>query len=138
MDSSRLLIGDLAGQAGIVPSTIRYYETTGLLGPEARTESGYRIYGQRAANRLRFIRRAKTLGFKLSEIKRLINAPRGAGEDELVYFNRILASKLEEIQSQIAYLRVMARDLHRLELALRVQPPPERCHLGDCTCWLPD
>ena len=121
----------------MAPSTLRYYEATGLLGPEARTESGYRLYGHRAVHRLQFIRRAKNLGFKLSEIKRVINAPRGAREDELAYFNRILASKLEEIQSQMAGLRVMTRDLHRLKLALRAQPPPERCHLGDCACWLP-
>ena len=121
----------------MAPSTLRYYEATGLLGPEARSESGYRMYGHRAAHRLQFIRRAKTLGFKLSEIKRLINSPRGAREDELEYFNRILASKLEEIQSQIAGLRVMTRDLRRLESTLRAQPPPGRCHLGDCACWLP-
>ena len=137
MDSPVLLIGDLAELAGVAPSALRYYESAGLLTAEARTEAGYRVYGTNAALRLSFINRAKALGFKLSEIKRLIDAPRGAREDELAYFNRIVASKIGETRTRIAGLRAKEKELQRLVDALHAQPPYEACHLGDCACWLP-
>ena len=137
MDDSRLLIGDLADLAGVAPSALRYYEAAGLLPAETRTDSGYRLYGSQAALRLGFIRRAKALGFRLSEIKRLIDAPRAVREDELAYFDRVLASKISETRARIAGLRAAELGLRRLESALHAQPPPESCHLGDCACWLP-
>ena len=136
-DHTLLLIGDLAGQTGVAPSALRYYESAGLLRAEARTESGYRVFGSRATRRLLFIQRAKALGFKLSEIKRLIEAPRAAREDELAYFNRVLASKIGETRARISGLRAAERELRRLESALAAQPPPATCHVGDCACWLP-
>jgi DNA-binding transcriptional MerR regulator len=137
MDDFRLLIGDLAERAGVAPSALRFYEAKGLLPSGARTESGYRVYGSEAAHRLGFIRRAQSLGFKLSEIKRLIDAPRAEREDEVRYFNRALASKIGETQARIAGLRATERELRRLESTLQAQPPPACCHLGDCACWLP-
>ena len=137
MEDSRLLIGDLAVHAGVAPSALRYYEAKGLLPAARRTESGYRVYGVRAEHRLRFIRRAQSLGFKLSEIKRIIDVPRGAREKEAGYFNRVLAEKISETRARIADLRAAERDLRRLESTLRDQPPPKQCRLGDCACWLP-
>lgn len=137
MADSGLLIGQLADQLGMAPSALRYYEAAGLLAAERRTKSGYRVYGRRAADRLRFIRRATSLGLRLSEIKRLIDSPRGSREDESEFFERFLASKIRETQSQIASLRAVARQLRSLESNLSADPPPECCHLGDCACWLP-
>lgn len=73
-------------------------EAAGLLRAKERTESGYRVYGHEAATRLRFIKRAKALGFKLAEIKRLIDAPRAAREHERALFDHLLAAKLQETQ----------------------------------------
>jgi DNA-binding transcriptional MerR regulator len=137
MDPSRLLIGDLAKIAGVRPSAIRHYDAAGLLPAEARTESGYRVYGRQAILRLGFIRRAKALRFKLSEIKRLVDAPRAGREDELAFFNRVLDSKIGEMHARIAGLRATERELRRLGSALDTQPPAAWCHLGDCACWLP-
>lgn len=137
MAQQRLLIGELAEQAGIAPSALRYYEAAGLLAAETRTESGYRVYGLDAALRLGFIQRAKAMGFKLTEIKSLIGAPRAARENELAYFDRVVASKIEETRLRIAGLRANQRRLRRLESALQERPPADRCHLGDCACWLP-
>ena len=137
MEDQRLLIGDLSEQTGVAASALRYYEASGLLRAEARTESGYRIYGGRAARRLGFIRRAKEVGFRLSEIKRLVDVPPAAREDELAYFNRVVALKIQETNSRIAQLRAAKRELRRLESALAGQPPPATCHVGDCACWLP-
>ena len=132
-----MFISDLAAQTGVTPSALRYYEAAGLLRAEGRTVSGYRVYGNGAARRLRFIQRAKALGFKLSEIKRLIDAPRAAREDELTYFNRVLLSKISETRARISGLRAMERDLRRLTAALAARPPAAMCHVGDCACWLP-
>lgn len=137
MEDQPRLIGDLAALTGTSPSALRYYEAAGLLRAEARTESGYRVYGNQAARRLLFIRRAKELGFKLSEIKRVIDAPRAGREDELAYFTRVLASKITETRVQISGLRAMERELRRVESALAAQAPPATCHVGDCACWMP-
>ena len=60
-----LLIGELADRAGLDPKTIRYYEHVGLLEAPARSESGYRLYHDSDAERLRFIRGVRRLGFSL-------------------------------------------------------------------------
>jgi MerR family copper efflux transcriptional regulator len=70
--STALSIGSLAKQVGVKIDTIRYYEREGLLPEPARRASGYRSYGQGTVTQLRFIRRAKDLGFTLEEIRDLI------------------------------------------------------------------
>ena len=67
-----LTIGAVARAAGIAIDTIRYYEREGLLPVPARRLSGYRDYTPDAVARLRFIRRAKELGFSLPEIRELL------------------------------------------------------------------
>ena len=66
-------IGQLARQAGVAIDTVRYYERQGLLPPPQRRASGYRDYDARDSARLRFIRRAKDLGFSLQEIHELLH-----------------------------------------------------------------
>jgi len=65
-------IGQLAKSCEINIDTVRYYERIGLLLPDDRTESGYRVYTPESINRLRFVRVAQSLGFKLDEIKELL------------------------------------------------------------------
>ena len=73
MDKSNLLtIGQLAKEAGITTSAIRYYETEGLLTPAQRTSSGYRLFNQDAVITLSFIKRAQQLGFSLHDIHHLL------------------------------------------------------------------
>jgi len=67
-----LTIGKVAEQAGIGIETIRFYERKELIGPPPRSASGYRQYPDTIVQRLRFIRRAKELGFSLKEIKELL------------------------------------------------------------------
>ncbi|VAX41277.1 Transcriptional regulator, MerR family [hydrothermal vent metagenome] len=66
-------IGQVAKQAGVGVETVRYYEREGLLEQAKRKASGYRQFDERVIDRLRFIRRAKELGFTLKEIKELIH-----------------------------------------------------------------
>lgn len=67
-------IGELAGAAGVAVDTVRFYERRGLLPAPPRTASGYRQYDDDALGRLRFILRAKALGFTLAEIDGLLPA----------------------------------------------------------------
>ncbi|EQD34640.1 transcriptional regulator, MerR family [mine drainage metagenome] len=65
-------IGEVARHTGVLVDTIHYYERAGLLPEPARRPSGYRTYDAEAICRLRFIRRAKALGFSLAEIGELL------------------------------------------------------------------
>ena len=78
-----LTIGKVAKQAGVGIDTVRFYEREGLLPEARRAESGYRLYSLDDVDRLRFIRRAKTLGFSLEEIAELLrlNAAEGSRSD---------------------------------------------------------
>ena len=67
-----LRISQLAERTGFPATTLRYYETLGLLGPVARQANGYRAYGPDAIARLQFVDRAKRLGVPLEEIAELV------------------------------------------------------------------
>ncbi|MFY8117686.1 MAG: MerR family transcriptional regulator, partial [Roseateles sp.] len=67
-----LTIGEAAARSGVSAKMLRHYESLGLLPRVARTEAGYRLYGEREVHTLRFIRRARDLGFSIAEITELL------------------------------------------------------------------
>ncbi|MGB3408591.1 MAG: MerR family transcriptional regulator, partial [Jannaschia sp.] len=75
---SGLTRGDLARATGCNIETIRYYEKIGLLPDPPRTDAGYRIYSAAHATRLRFILRARELGFSMEDIRGLLGLEDGA------------------------------------------------------------
>jgi Cu(I)-responsive transcriptional regulator len=109
-----MTIGKLARDIGIGAGTLRYYERLGLLAPAERTASGYRMYGQAAARRLRFIRRAQALGFTLEEVAellRLSDNPRASARRA----KKVTQSKIADIDERIASLQRMKQGLAALE-----------------------
>jgi Cu(I)-responsive transcriptional regulator len=119
-------IGKLAKAIGIGAGTLRYYEQLGLLAPAQRTASGYRMYGEDAARRLRFIRRAQALGFSLEEIAELLalsDNPR-AGAREVKKATR---AKIADIEARIAALRRMKRGLEALDTRCTGHGPTAAC-----------
>jgi MerR family transcriptional regulator, copper efflux regulator len=72
-------IGEAAARTGFPPSTLRYYETIGLVAPSERTDAGYRLYDERALARLAFVSRAKQLGCTLDEVVDLVGLWDGDG-----------------------------------------------------------
>ena len=65
-------IGRVAGETGIPAKTIRYYESVGLIQAAQRARNGYRVYDQRTVEVLRFIKRARDLGFPVQEVAELL------------------------------------------------------------------
>jgi Zn(II)-responsive transcriptional regulator len=106
-----MLIGQLAKLSGVGTETIRYYERRGLLAKPRRAGSGYRYFDERDTARLRFIRRAKELGFSLGEIKALL-ALKMDGSSRRSDVKGKVASKVREITERI-------EDLIRIRSALQ-------------------
>lgn len=105
-------IGELAEKAGVSVQTVRFYERSGVLPAPARTRSGYRAYGVHDLHRLRFVRRAKELGFTLAEARELMDLrvdPARTAED-------VRERAIEKIQTT----QEKIRDLKRIHQALRV------------------
>ena len=123
---SDLTIGQLAKHAQVHVETIRYYERRGLLPAPARRASGYRRYSQQDVACLRFIRRAKTLGFSLNEIAELL-ALRVDPETTCEDVRRRAERKLAEINAKIRVLERMAEAMQRLIAACRGQGPTSAC-----------
>lgn len=96
-------IGELARGAQVSIDTIRYYEREGLLPAPPRLASGYRRYEQTDLARLRFVRRAKTLGFTLVEIRDLL-ALSGRREDDMGGLKTAATEKLTDVEAKLAEL----------------------------------
>ena len=100
-------IGDVTKLLGISADTLRYYEKIGLLPAINRTDSGIRVYLDRDLSRLRFIRRAQKMQFRLKEIAELLKMredPQHA-RDEVRILTRSKLSEVEEHLDDLQFLR---------------------------------
>ena len=104
-------IGQLARRSGVPIDTVRHYEKIGLLRPSTRLASGYRRYGDAEQKRLRFIRRAKDLGFTLDEIRSLLALSAGS---DVARIRRAANARLEDIERRIVELGRVRDSLHKL------------------------
>jgi len=107
-------IGQAATAAGISAKRIRYYEQIGLIDEAARSEAGYRLYGERDLHTLRFVQRARQLGFSISEIVTLLalwrNQRRSSADVKRVALAHVgeLRAKIAELQSMVDTLQDLA------------------------------
>lgn len=119
-------IGELARRTGIPIDTVRYYERNGLLPPPARRASGYREYDEADIPRLRFVLRAKQLGFTLVEIRELLDL-----SDEHVgdvgNLKAAAAAKLDEIEGRIGQLTRIRDALRSMIHACPGRGPVSAC-----------
>lgn len=99
-------IGETADVAGMTAKTLRFYEDRGLLPPPERAANGYREYGQDALGRLDFIRRARTAGLTLTQIKDILRV-RGSGDAPCGHVRELLARRLSELDARIAELTAL-------------------------------
>ena len=106
-------IGTAAQRAGVSARMVRHYETLGLLAPVARTDGGYRQYTEPDVHALRFIRRARDLGFSIAEIATLL----GLWQDKArasSHVKRIAQAHIDAMSQRIADMQAMQRSLQTL------------------------
>jgi Cu(I)-responsive transcriptional regulator len=106
-------IGEAAARSGVSPKMVRHYESLGLLPRVARTEAGYRQYGDAEVHTLRFIRRARDLGFSMAEIAELLklwqNRRRASGD-----VKRIALAHVADLERRMSEMAAMKRTLEDL------------------------
>lgn len=106
-------IGEAARASGVSAKMVRHYESLGLLGDVARTDSGYRQYGAADVHTLRFIKRARDLGFSMAEIGELVglwhNRTRASA-----HVKQIAQAHVSELEKRIQAMQAMRRTLQDL------------------------
>lgn len=111
-------IGKAAKASGVSVKMVRHYEAIGLLPKVARTFANYRVYGPNDVHVLRFIRRARALGFSMDDIQELLslwqNRSRSSAAVKKIAGRRIaeLKSKIAELKSMVDTLEHLARHCH--------------------------
>jgi MerR family copper efflux transcriptional regulator len=121
---STLSIGQLARRAEVAVDTVRYYERNDLLSPLGRLASGYRRYGESELRRLRFIRRAKALGFTLEDIRGLLAL---SDERDVARVKQAAQQKRDEIERRIGELQRVRDGLDALITACPGHGRVEAC-----------
>ena len=106
-------IGSAAEQCGVSAKMIRYYESLGLLGKVQRTDSGYRQYSQAEVHVLRFIKRARDLGFSMAEITELVSLWNNRRRTS-ASVKRIAQKHADELAQRVTALQEMQRTLSHL------------------------
>ena len=107
---SQLTVSKLASQVGTSSDTLRYYERIGLLPEPARSAGGYRLYGDEAVERVRFIKRAQRFGLRLEEIGELLSI-RERGMCPCGRTRRMLEAKVDELTEEMEALRRLRDDI---------------------------
>ncbi len=110
---SKLTVGKLAALAEVSANAVRYYEREGLMQVPPKTESGYRLYGQEAVLRLRFIKHAQHCGFTLTEIQALLQLRDAASSCCNDVRNKVIEKKLE-LEARIKAMKAMSKGLDQL------------------------
>lgn len=108
-----LTVSKLATEAGVRPDTVRYYERAGLLPPAARSTSGYRMYGEEAVDRLRFIKGVQSFGLRLREVRDLLEVM-DRGLCPCGHTEGLVRSRITELDEEIGRLRDVRKRLVRL------------------------
>jgi DNA-binding transcriptional MerR regulator len=123
-------IGQLAAEAGLPASTLRYYERAGLLKPMGRSAGNYRLYGEEALARLRFIRAAQATGFTLDDVT-LMLGHRHASAASCREVQRLIESRLLDIKRRMDELRHVERVLRSAFATCRESEEQGSCELID-------
>ena len=117
-------IGDAARLSGVSARLIRYYESEGLLSPTGRDANGYRIFDERRVHELRFIKRARSLGFPIKQIDELLNLWRDKRRPSRKV--RVLAERYKQaVVSRMEAHRSIIKVLSRLIAACKGDDRPD-------------
>lgn len=108
-----LLAGQVANELGVGVQTLHFYEREGLIPPPARADNGYRIYDAPLIDRIRFIRKAQSLGLSLDEIRKVIGLA-ARGTCPCGHVHAALAERLREVDERLKELQSFRADLAAL------------------------
>ena len=106
-------IGRAAQDSGVSVKRIRHYESIGLLPKASRTSANYRVYGANDVHTLRFIRRARKLGFSIDEIRELVGLWKNKARSSAAV-KKIARTHVEELKRKVAELQDMVSTLEHL------------------------
>jgi MerR family transcriptional regulator, copper efflux regulator len=123
-------IGAAAAASGVTAKMIRHYEAIGLLRPAERRGNAYRDYGERDIHELRFIRRARRLGFSIAEIGALLTLWRDRARPSRDV-KRIAEAHICDLVGRVADMQVMAKTLGKLVAACHGDDRPDCPILDD-------
>lgn len=151
-------IGQAATTSGVTAKMIRYYESIGLIQAPVRTEAGYRVYSRDDIHALRFIKRARTLGFSIEEARELLalwrDKSRASADVKAFAMKHVrdLEVKIAELQAMSQTLRHLAQTCHgderpdcpiladladpavALDTAVKKRATRKERHDAECTC----
>ena len=124
-------VGQLARQAEVPVSTVRYYERRGLIRPAARSGSGnYRVYGEKELERLRFIRAAQATGFALDDVAVLLSL-RDGETAPCREVQTLIEARLDDVARRVADLQRVKRVLERSLRMCRQMERTGHCEVID-------
>jgi Cu(I)-responsive transcriptional regulator len=112
-DGARMNIGEASVASGVSAKMIRYYESIRLIEAPVRTEAGYRVYGAMDVHALRFIKRARTLGFSIEEMRGLLALWRDKSRAS-ADVKALALQHVHDLEAKIAELQAMSRTLRHL------------------------
>ena len=128
-----MLVKEIARQSGVPPNVVRYYTRIGLLKPKRNPRNRYKQYADAEVARLRFIRQAKSLGFTLAEIARIIRESQ-RGKSPCPLTRQIVESRVNENRQALSELIALQT---RMEQALvKWSTMPNRTPDGYSVCHL--
>jgi len=123
-------IGEAARQSGVSARMVRHYEGLGLLDPVARTDSGYRQYTAADVHTLRFIKRARDMGFSMGQIEQLVGLWRDRSRNS-ASVRKVAQQHLAELEQRIDAMQAMQRTLSHLVRCCHDDERPECPILDD-------
>lgn len=135
-------IGQAAQVSGVTAKMIRYYESIGLVPPSRRTDAGYRTYSDNDVHTLRFVKRARSLGFSLEQIRELLSLwhnPERASADVKTIAEGHVAQleqrirELTEMRDTLVHLAHACAGDHRPDCPIlqELAEPADACCAGD-------
>jgi len=123
-------IGVAAQRSGVSAKMVRHYEALGLLAPVGRSEGGYRLYSAADVHTLRFIKRARDLGFSMADIAELVGLWLG-GKRTSAQVKQIAQRHMAMLHQRIEQLQAMERSLRHLTDGCHGDARPECPILDD-------
>ena len=128
-----MFINEVAQRAQIPAHVVRYYTRIGLLKPKSRAENGYKVFVEQDVKRLKFIIKAKALGFTLSEIAKILDEA-SCGKTPCPLVRTTLEQRIRENRRKLEELMVLQQMMEKA--LVQWQKMPDGMPHGDTVCHL--